>query len=68
MIYTKEKIEKAEKIFKQEGTYLTWLKWKKRKAEGKMAKMMEDLINRHGQNLDGDLDFKHDDTEDVVIE
>jgi len=65
MIQTKEKIEKAEAIFKKEGTYLTWLKWKKRGSENKMANMMEDIISRYGQNLDGDLDFKHNDEEQV---
>ena len=52
MINAKEKIEKAEAIFKKEGTYFTWLRWKKRGIESKMEKMMLDVINRYGQELE----------------
>lgn len=67
MIDTKEKREKAIEVMKREGTYLTYLRWKKRGADKKMADMIEDVFNRHGQNLDGDLDFKHNDEEKVVL-
>lgn len=67
MIDAEEKRQKAEEIMKEEGTYLNYLKWKKRGAWKKMESMIEDVINRHGQNLDGDLEFKHKDTEEVKI-
>ncbi len=67
MIDAEEKRVKAEEIMRQEGTYLTYLKWKKRGAWSKVEAMIEDVINRHGQNFDGDLEFKHKDSEEVKI-
>ena len=68
MIDTQEKLEKAEAILKKEGKYLDYLKMKKRNPNHpKLTKMIEDLFNRYGQNLDGDLEFKHNDTEEVKL-
>lgn len=68
MIDTQEKLEKAEAILKKEGKYLEYLRLKKRNPNHpKLMRMMEDLFDRYGQNLDGDLDFKHKDTEEVKL-
>ena len=52
--------EKGYEIMKKEGTYLEFLRWKKRGTIPKMQKMFEDLFARHGQKLDGDPDSKVD--------
>jgi hypothetical protein len=50
--------EKLYAIMKQEGTYLTFLRWVKRGIKAKSQKIIEDIYDRHGQNLDGDLTKK----------
>ena len=62
----KEHEEKLKKIMLKEGTYLRYLRFLKRGALHKTARIVEDIYDRHGQNLDGDLDAKYN--EDDVKE
>jgi hypothetical protein len=49
---------KLYEIMKKENVYLTFLKFMKRGAKNQAQKIVEDIYDRHGQNLDGKLDTK----------
>jgi len=59
--------DKLIEIMKKEGTYFTYMRFMRRGVEHKTVAIVEDIINRYGQNLDGDLDkkFKTDEVLDI---
>jgi hypothetical protein len=67
MIDAPDKLAKAEEILKKEGKYLQYLMFKRRGATKRVEAILEDLFNRYGQNLDGDLAFRHNDEEKVKL-
>jgi hypothetical protein len=58
-----EHIAKLYDIMKAEGTYLKYLRFIKRGAHKITQDIVEDIYNRHGQNLDGDLKAKFKETQ-----
>ena len=50
--------EKLHEIMKKEGTYLKYLRWNQR-APKRAADIVEDIYDRHGQQLDGNTGKKY---------
>lgn len=72
MIDTEEKKLLAEEILRKEGKSEYFLlkmqlvrNPSNKKIQERISAILEDVFDRHGQNLDGDLEFKHKDEEEV---
>jgi hypothetical protein len=56
--YGEKNKDKLIEIMKKEKSYFKFLRLLKRGYVGKATDIIEDIIARHGQNLDGDKDSK----------